>query len=130
MIISGTQLWKFTFDTALLLDPYILNLCQQSITKALIASALAEKIDLSSVLNHIKIIANTIIRSKIPTAQGPERNDDIAELSHAKNHLPHLLTSRKDPADVLLYRSRLQALLWTIRQTRKAFYKLHVAQHT
>lgn len=120
MIISSTELSTFTFDTALLRDLDILCLCQQSITKAFIALAPAEKIDLSSVLNHIKIIANTIIRTKIPAAQSPERNDDIAELSHAQNRL----------VDVLLYRSRLQALLWTIRQTCKAFYRNHVAQHT
>lgn len=130
MIISCRHLSAISFDTALLRDPHILYLCQQSIRTTPIASAPAQELDLPSVLNHIKSIANAIIRPKLPTAQGPERNDDIAELSHAQNRLRSLLTSSNDPVDILLYRSRLQALLWTIRHTCIEDYRLHVVQLT
>lgn len=84
MNIFCTQLSALTFDTALLRDSDILDLYQRSITKALVASAPAYSFEWPSILNRIKVIANTIIRSRSDTTQRPHHNDEITELSCAQ----------------------------------------------
>nr|CCA27271.1 endonucleasereverse transcriptase putative [Albugo laibachii Nc14] len=129
MRISCTQPSALKYDTALLRDPNILDLYEQFITKIIVASALTDLLGWPSVLNRIKAIANTIIRPKLATAQGPDHNEGIAELSREQKRLRVLLTSSKDPVDLLLYRSRRQALLRTIRQKCKDAGRVRVTQH-
>nr|CCA23569.1 PREDICTED: similar to endonucleasereverse transcriptase putative [Albugo laibachii Nc14] len=129
MHISGTQPSALKFDTALLRDPDILDLYQQTITKEIVASAPIDLLDWPSVLTRIKDIANTIIRTKVAIAQRPDHNEDIAELSREQKRLRILLTSSNDPVDLLLYRSRRRALLRTIRQKCKESGRLRITQH-
>nr|CCA17756.1 AlNc14C40G3401 [Albugo laibachii Nc14] len=115
MSISRTQPTALAFNATLHRDPDILDLYQQAITNALVSPTPDVELDWPSILNRIKDIGNTIIRPTYPNAQRHDHNDEIAQLSHVQNCLRLLLTSSNDPVDLLLYRSRRQVFLRTIR---------------